>query len=250
MDEFGATQDVCATQDVWATLEAWRARGADRVHPARFHFIDALARRARRYDGEARRVLDGKLAMLIAEYSSEIERAKARGTAATIDAEPAHRSPDAGDSALAHNAPRGKALRELVALLESRRVLAPEHEAAMASSALATSHLVLRDDAPDHPMLDYFRETWARFSTDKHLRQSLAQVPDNAGPLNSNSLVHRSLSLMRDLSPGYLRQFLSYVDALSCMEQLAGPGASAAAAPVAATQRPSGAKKGSRGKAR
>jgi hypothetical protein len=54
------------------------------------------------------------------------------------------------------------------------------------------------------------------------LRQSLARVPGNAGPLNSSSLVHRSLSLMRELSPGYLQQFLSYVDALSWMEQMNG----------------------------
>jgi hypothetical protein len=32
--------------------------------------------------------------------------------------------------------------------------------------------------------------------------------------------VHRSLSLMRELSPGYLQQFLSYVETLSWMEQL------------------------------
>jgi hypothetical protein len=45
-------------------------------------------------------------------------------------------------------------------------------------------------------------------------------VPGNAGPLNSESLVYRSLSLMRELSPEYLRQFLGYVDALSWIEQL------------------------------
>jgi hypothetical protein len=72
------------------------------------------------------------------------------------------------------------------------------------------------------PVLDDFREMWSKISTERQLRQSLAQVPGNAGPLNSSSLVHRSLSLMHELSPGYLRQFLSYVDALSWMEQMAG----------------------------
>ncbi len=78
---------------------------------------------------------------------------------------------------------------------------------------------------PSYPkleMLDYFREIWTKVSTERQLRQSLAQVPGNAGPLNSSSLVHRSLSLMRELSPGYLQQFLSYVDALSWMEQMNG----------------------------
>jgi hypothetical protein len=56
------------------------------------------------------------------------------------------------------------------------------------------------------------------------LRDSLAQVPRNAGPLNSSSLVHRALSLMREVSPGYFQQFLAYADALSWMEAMNGPG--------------------------
>lgn len=78
-----------------------------------------------------------------------------------------------------------------------------------------------RDAWPAAPeTLDYFRRTWAGLRTENQFRQSLGEVPQNAGPLNSNSLVHRSLSLMRELSPGYLQHFLSYVDALSWMEQL------------------------------
>ena len=53
----------------------------------------------------------------------------------------------------------------------------------------------------------------------------LSGVLFDAGPLNSGSLVHRSLTLMRELSPGYLQQFLSYVDTLSWMEQLSDGGA-------------------------
>jgi hypothetical protein len=101
-----------------------------------------------------------------------------------------------------------------------------------------------RTDTPE--MLDYFRKTWASLRTENQFRQSLGQVPQNAGPLNSNSLVHRSLSLMRELSPGYLQHFLSYVDALSWMEQLGGPEAPASKeTPRAATSR-----KSARGKSR
>ncbi|MGA7814139.1 DUF2894 domain-containing protein, partial [Caballeronia sp.] len=82
-----------------------------------------------------------------------------------------------------------------------------------------------RPTYPELEVLDYFRETWSRVSTERQLRHSLAHVPGNAGPLNSSSLVHRSLSLMRELSPGYLQQFLSYVDALSWLEQMNGGGA-------------------------
>ena len=78
--------------------------------------------------------------------------------------------------------------------------------------------------------LGYLRTTWARLSADRRLTQSLAKVPENAGPLNSQHLVHRALLLMRELSPEYLNHFMAYVDAMSWVEQ-----ANAAAAATAAT---------------
>ena len=99
---------------------------------------------------------------------------------------------------------------------------------------------------PELAELDYFREVWSKVRTEKQMRQSLEQVPGNAGPLNSSSLVHRALSLMREVSPGYLKQFLSYVDALSWMEQING-----GAAPAGKdTPRAGNAGKSARGKAR
>ncbi|TPQ32826.1 DUF2894 domain-containing protein, partial [Burkholderia ubonensis] len=74
----------------------------------------------------------------------------------------------------------------------------------------------------DPELIDYFRATWSKVRTEQQYRQSLDQVPRNAGPLNSNSLVHRSLATMRELSPDYLQQFLSYIDALAWLEDLAG----------------------------
>jgi hypothetical protein len=67
--------------------------------------------------------------------------------------------------------------------------------------------------------LAYFRATWARLSVEQRLRQSLAKVPANAGPLNSLHLVHRSLTLMRDTSPAYLDRFMAYADALFWVDQ-------------------------------
>ncbi|WP_241117964.1 DUF2894 domain-containing protein, partial [Achromobacter xylosoxidans] len=85
-----------------------------------------------------------------------------------------------------------------------------------------------RDAYPDMPVLDGLREIWSGLSADRQVRQSQEQVHKNAGPLNSNQLVHRALSLMRELSPGYLQQFVTYTEALAWMEQV-----TAAAAPPA-----------------
>jgi hypothetical protein len=175
-------------------LDAWRERGADRLDPVRFHFIEALDRRASAQSGEARRVLDERLSGLLEAYAADVLTAEA-AEARAFD----------GGGAKPSRGPLGDLL---------------DHIASEAPAAGRASY-------PELELLEYFRQTWSSVSADKQVRQSLEQVPGNAGPLNSSSLVHRSLSLMRELSPGYLQQFLSYVDALSWMEQLNGAGAPA-----------------------
>jgi len=190
----GAVADDMTGHPARATLDAWRASGADRVDPLRFRFIDALARRAADYDGEARRFLDGRLSALLDEYAAALEKA-ARQQAA-VDSAPLESAATAADDAT---------LAALIARIA-------DHARAVGDGAAY----------PELPALDYFRDVWSKVRAEKQLRQSLAPVPGNAGPLNSSSLVHRSLSLMRELSPGYLKQFLSYVDTLSWLEQMNG----------------------------
>ncbi|HWT38620.1 MAG TPA: DUF2894 domain-containing protein [Paraburkholderia sp.] len=207
--------------DVQAMLDAWREQGADAHDPLRFHFIDALARRAAAHEGEARRVLDARLSSLLDTYAADL-------------ADHASRADTAGSFAAPCKPSRGP-LAGLVDYIAGQTI---GHGGRAPSSPAVHEEL---------KALDYFRETWSKVSAEKQLRQSLEQVPGNAGPLNSSSLVHRSLSLMRELSPGYLQQFLSYVDALSWMEQLTTGGG---AQPAKETPRAAGAKKGARGKSR
>jgi hypothetical protein len=205
----GETPDGDA-RDARAMLDAWRRRGADRLDPVRFHFIEALERRAAGHGGKARRILDDRLAGLLEAYSNDLDSAAGKAGEAALAAS----SCEPADGALA-------ALTEHIACGIARRSTAGGDGPAASSAPLR------RSAYPELEALDYFRETWSRLSTDRQVRQSLAQVPDNAGPLNSNSLVHRSLALMRELSPAYLRQFLSYVDGLSWMEQMTAGGAPA-----------------------
>lgn len=209
---------------VRATLDVWRERGADRLNPVRFRFIEALERRAAGHNGEARRILDSRLSVLVAAYAQALERAESCDTEAgsTTATSSSGNTPSA----------RG-ALAELTIYMANH--------ARAADGPAPRSHLY-----PELELLDYFRDVWSKLSAESQLRQSLEQVPGNAGPLNSSSLVHRALSLMRELSPGYLQQFLSYVDALSWMEQMNGDDAAASKdAPRAGS-----AKKGARGKYR
>ncbi|CAJ9926293.1 chemotaxis motB protein [Burkholderia pseudomallei] len=223
------------------TLDAWRERGADRLDPVRFRFIDALRRRAAAHGGDARRLLDTRLAALIDAYAADLRRAESNGDACECAGAPAPAPAPASSSSTspaptptapsttttspAASSPAEPARGPLAALLdyigsrERPTASAPDETRAAPASSTASGRVALRAE-PE--LLDYFRETWSKLSADSQLRASLEQVPKNAGPLNSSSLVHRSLSLMRELSPEYLRQFLSYVDALSWLQQMNG----------------------------
>lgn len=189
-----------------AILDAWREQGADRMDPLAFHYMAALRRRATDRDGDARRVLDSRLSDLIAAYADDLARTTAQPAgAAPID------TPSRGTL--------GELADELAGRAASRN---GDH------TADDDSH---RSTLPELGMLADFRRIWASVRSDSQVRRSLEDAPSNAGPLNSSRLVHRSLSLMRELSPGYLQQFLAYVDVLSWLEQLNDGGVLAAQEP-------------------
>ncbi|WP_341248766.1 DUF2894 domain-containing protein [Cupriavidus pauculus] len=210
------------SDDLHATIAAWRDSGADRADPVRFCFIAAIARRAARYDGEAGRLLEARLTRLVADYREVLARAPCDAPARTASAQPA--GAIAALAALSHSLARPAHAGETPA----------RHTAGAAPLATAQ-----RGYPAEPELVDYFRETWARVSVERQLRQSQQGVPENAGPLNTNHLVHRALSLMREVSPGYLEQFLSYVDALSWLDgmHIAAP-ASERETPHAAPRKP------------
>ena len=78
-----------------------------------------------------------------------------------------------------------------------------------------------------------FRRTWSRLNADRQLSRALDQAPENAGPLNSHHLVLQTLKQMRAISPEYVEQFISWVDALLWLEQAdAGRGSATKSAPA------------------
>jgi hypothetical protein len=181
------------------TLEAWRAQRADRMDPLRFHFIDALERRVIGHEGAVRRQLDAKLSGLLQGYADDL--AKTPGLAE--------------DDARTHTTTQ-RARGPLSELLDRLA-----GDAAMLGNAVTSVSATTTPAAfPELPALDAFRSIWTQVRTDSQLRQSLEQLPEDAGPLNSGVLVHRAIALMRAASPGYLQHFLSYVDNLAWMERL------------------------------
>jgi len=188
-----------------AAIDALRESDAHRLDPVRFRFLEVLARRAESQQGDVRRVLDARLATLIAAYGGDLERRR------SADGNARDRTPETASQ-------RG-AVGQLV-----------DHLARHATTP--------GDACQELKALGDFRRTWSKLNAQQRLKQSLAQRPRNAGPLNSHHLVHRSLTLMRDLSPEYLHRFMVHADALLWLAALANP------------SRPDSDRKGTRAKAK
>ncbi|NYZ63479.1 DUF2894 domain-containing protein [Luteimonas sp. SJ-16] len=197
-----------------ALLDAWRARGADRTDPVRFHRIAALQRRAAARTGPARQALEARLATLVQAdghgpdgQGAASARPQADATDDDVQAGSLRRT---GAPAIPKRGPDASALGALLEAMAADAPNAGGHDA---------FHLQ-RAAYPELPALEDFRQLWSALRTGNQVRRSLKPPTDDAGPLNSGRLVHRALTLMRGLSPEYLRQFLAYADTLSWLETL------------------------------
>lgn len=181
-----------------ARLAAWRDAGADRADPSAFLAMEALARRT---VGQPQRIQQ----LLVPRLEAALDR-----YAAGLSARPAQASEAPA------TAPRG-ALGQLADALAQRGRSAPEDGPPLLATAEGQSR------PPELKALRRFRGTWSRLSAQQRLRDATAQVPAQAGPLNSHQLVYRALALMQQLAPGYLEHFVGHVDALLSIEQLQSP---------------------------
>jgi hypothetical protein len=73
-------------------------------------------------------------------------------------------------------------------------------------------------------IMRHFRQSKVKHNSERLLARTLQEGPEDAGPLNSQALIIRSLTTMRDLSPGYINRLVSYMDTLLWLEQASGEG--------------------------
>ncbi len=192
-----ATGHSCPGRDagVQAQIAAWRDRGAERLDPLRFRYIEALARRAATHQGLLRQSLDGKLVRALAALGAACDAAQAA-------LQPAQTSVNLG--------PLGRLVGDIDGLGAEP---AQGGGAALSSAPLAGAAL------PDLKTLQRFRDTWTRLSVNRQLTRSLDKIPENPGPLNSHLLVLRMLRRLQEISPAYLDHFVAHADALLWLDR-------------------------------
>jgi len=235
MSESGLAEVPHSPQDGENSLLSWHAslrnEGAQRLDPARFHYLEVLSQRMDRAPGEVRRILEGKLKVALADYGERFRQAQkaASDELANLSAKhpdlarELHRLFAAGDYGGmrrlgAQSAFNGLCapLAQLNQYIQNVKQDGIDHRL---GSGLGSSLVGDMEASSEMASVRRFREAWSRIAAEDQVDQAVGRGPVNAGPLNSHMLVLRSLALMRKLSPDYLRRFLSHVDTLLWLDQ-------------------------------
>lgn len=165
-------------------LAELREEQAHSLDPVQFGFIEAMARRAQASEGLAARVIEEKTWAALDNYLGKLEAA-------------ADAAPKAAPTAHATSA-----LSDLLASL---------------GTASAPDQLEFDLEIPARTELKstrLLRSSISKLSADRRVKEALADAPPESGPLNPQMLAVRSLHTMRQISPGYVNRFITYVDTL------------------------------------
>jgi DNA-binding transcriptional regulator YbjK len=249
-------------ETIWPRFASLVERGADSFDPVRFCYIESLARRSLKLQGAVRRIVEQKAHEALADYQARLDRARAE--AVDIVARVSSEFPDSADNLeslfkkyafkevkrLGKRLERGKTRSALAEL--TQQIIDGDIHSGKKSVELTFDELlqqqenkVIRSisnslaqqpsDRNEHTgELNSFRlikQTWAKFHSDRLVSISNDACPENSGHLNSQMLVTRSLSIMRDISANYLNRFVLYIDTLLWLER-AGEGIEAEASSV------------------
>nr|WP_295079880.1 DUF2894 domain-containing protein [uncultured Roseateles sp.] len=195
------------------------APASPRTALVRQRLIEVMARRASALEGRARERLEGRMAALRLPIESAcVNEPGAAALAGGAMPAPQQQQQQPQRSQLAElllHIQRQKERGAGAALGQHAGALGPQAAGKKAAAGPAAI-----SSAPAEPQeLQFFRRTWARLSVDRQLAQSRQALPQNAGPLNSHHIVHRTLSLMQQISPAYLEHFVGYVDSLLWLDQ-------------------------------
>jgi hypothetical protein len=217
--------DTCADElaAMLDDLAKRRQEGEHLLSSLSFKQLEAMAQRLPDQTAPVRRILLGRLSQILTRHDALVQHAREQAqqlATLAITQQPelireSRRLLATGDlTALKHLCRQGKRthaspLADLNRHIEQATQAGADHVMGVSAGGKA-----------DMKSLRQFKDTWARMSAEDDVKQAIERGPRNAGPLNSHQLVLRSLGVMRDVSPNYLRRFMTHLDALLWLDQL------------------------------
>lgn len=234
-----------------AQIQQMIDNGQHHIHPARFLYIESLAERSTRHNDKTQTLIYKKISAALEHYQQQcrtlIETAEHldHDQQATTDNNPAaDQETDEANRIDAHAVTRRNVRQQLAqrsdtenrkafkALIEqllgedtetvtdnpSLTQLLQQQEAQAARQLFGNA--AHRSANAELKSIGAFRETWNRQHADQLVDTSVNQGPKDAGPLNPERLAIRSLSAVRNISPHYLKRFVSYIETLMWLQQL------------------------------
>jgi hypothetical protein len=215
-DEMAALLDDLSTR---------RQQGEAQLAPLSFRQLEAMAQRMPAQTVHVRRILLARARQSLMRHEALVQQARAQ--AQSLASSAIQQQPDQ-----AREAKRLLAVGDLTALAQLGRQRFNKHDSPLAALNKHIEQAAWAGLEPqkrvgvgaygkvDMKSLRQFKESWARIAAQDELKQAIERGPQNAGPLNSHQLVLRSLSVMQDISPDYLRRFMTHLDALLWLDQL------------------------------
>jgi hypothetical protein len=248
--------DIANADTLRPALAALIEVRGDRFDPVRFRFIQALADRASQLRPAVASIIEDRALRALSDYrealrSTRQQAADLVGRAASDEphaADEVCRLFDAGDfKAVVRRSARDPAhhedaVRVLATLTRDMQQYRDNGEADVPSSlddALRQQELEIMRAAggdstfrfeglggPASPggqngfgAMQGLRQTLRQHQSEQRTTRAIREGPEAPGPLNAEALIVRSLSMMRELSPGYTHRFVSCLDTLLWLQQ-------------------------------
>ncbi len=224
--------------------------GADQFNPIQFGYIESLAQRATKKQETVCRLIERKALKALVDYQNHFDQARtdAEDIMTRVSLEYPNSAAQAnrlfeecdfkGLQRLAGRLRRGNSKGALVGL--SNKIAKTDTDLGEKETSLSFDDFLkkqeekilqsvedsMADEGPSQrknkmalKTFSLFKETWAKFHSERLVNSAIKGRPENAGPLNSQMLVTRSLFTAQNISPNYLKRFISYIETLLWIEQ-------------------------------
>lgn len=236
--------DLAIDCELSVVISLVRAKNLQKFDPVRFRFIESMLDRAahhpkadvtRLIEGRARRALADYIASFLCCYDrakKTLEEIIAKDSESSCHFKKIFMDFDFRGLASAvgrRQSYRKQPLAELLQLMSNTtdsnaaddRMLDDNWLIENVPEPLDVSNPLLVRVAPVRSELKAvraFKASSQKREVDSRVAQAIDESPENAGPLNPQRLMVRSLSTLRELSPAYLSRFVTMIDAMLWLE--------------------------------